>query len=142
MSDQRELTIEGRSIVMSNPDKVLFPDDGLTKTDLVDHYRRVADAMLPHVHGQPLTLRRFPDGIGADGFIQKEASDFFPDWIDIAKVPAGSSSTPTATVTARRSCRRIRCGPDPAPPSRPHLTGESWASRLPASTTPDGSVEG
>jgi bifunctional non-homologous end joining protein LigD len=94
MSDRREVTIEDRSIVVSNPDKVLYPDDGLTKSDLVDHYRRVADVMLPHLRGRPLTLRRFPDGIEADGFFQKEASDFFPDWIEVAKVPRRDGGAP------------------------------------------------
>jgi bifunctional non-homologous end joining protein LigD len=94
MSDQRELTIENHRIVVSNPDKVLYPDDGLTKSDLVDHYRRVADVMLPHLYGRPLTLRRFPDGIEAEGFFQKEASDFFPDWIEIAKVPRRDGGAP------------------------------------------------
>ena len=94
MSDRRELTIDDRRIAVSNPDKVLYPDDGLTKSYLVDHYRRIADVMLPHLRGRPLTLRRFPDGIGSDGFFQKEASDFFPDWIDVAKVTRRDGGSP------------------------------------------------
>jgi bifunctional non-homologous end joining protein LigD len=94
MSDQRELTIDGHRIVVSNPDKVLYPDDGLTKSDLVDHYRHIADVMVPHLRGRALTLRRFPDGIAADGFFQKEASDFFPDWIEIVKVPRRDGGSP------------------------------------------------
>lgn len=87
MSSQPELTVDGRTIVVSNPDKVLYPDAGLSKRDVVDHFHRVADVMLPHLRGRPLTLRRFPDGIGEEGFFQKEASDFFPDWLHFVSVP-------------------------------------------------------
>jgi bifunctional non-homologous end joining protein LigD len=98
MSDKRELTIHGRSIDVSNPGKVLFPAEGLTKTDVIDHYRTVADVMLPHVSGRPLTLRRYPDGIAADGFFQKEASDFFPDWLRVVKVPRRDGGAPVRHV--------------------------------------------
>jgi bifunctional non-homologous end joining protein LigD len=98
MSGKRELDVEGRTIAVSNPDKVLYPDEGLTKSDVVDHYRRVADVMVPHLRGRPLTLRRFPDGIEGDGFFQKEASDFFPDWLKIIKVPRREPGPPMHQV--------------------------------------------
>lgn len=72
---------------ISNRDKVLFPDSGVTKGDLIDYYRRIGETMLPHLRGRPLTLHRFPDGIGEEGFYQKEISDYFPDWIDRVTVP-------------------------------------------------------
>jgi bifunctional non-homologous end joining protein LigD len=75
------------TVRVSNPGKVLFPADGITKLDLVDHYRRVAPVMVPHAGDRPLTLQRFPDGIGAGGFLQKHASNHFPDWIDRVIVP-------------------------------------------------------
>jgi bifunctional non-homologous end joining protein LigD len=68
-------------VELSNTDKVLFPDDGITKGQLIDHYREVAAVMLPHIEDRPLTLHRFPDGIGSDGFYQQRAADYFPDWI-------------------------------------------------------------
>ena len=70
-----------RTVALSSLDKVLFPDAGITKGDLVEHYRRVAGRMLPHVKGRPVSMQRFPDGIDADGFYQKDAPDYFPDWI-------------------------------------------------------------
>jgi bifunctional non-homologous end joining protein LigD len=94
MSEKQELVVDGRRIEVSNPDKVLFPEDGITKADVVDHYRQVAEVLVPHVSGRPLTLRRFPDGIGEDGFFQKEASDFFPDWLEIVKVPRRDGGPP------------------------------------------------
>ncbi|NKQ58191.1 ATP-dependent DNA ligase [Amycolatopsis sp. K13G38] len=71
----------------SKPDKVFYPGDGVTKGDVVEHYRRVAPVMVPHLRGRPLTLRRFPDGISGEGWFQKEASDYFPDWLRIERIP-------------------------------------------------------
>ena len=51
------------SVEITHPDKVLFPDAGITKADLADHYERVAEWMLPHVKGRPVSMQRFPDGI-------------------------------------------------------------------------------
>jgi bifunctional non-homologous end joining protein LigD len=59
----------------------MFPDEGITQGDLMEYYRRVAETMLPYLKGRPLTMQRFPDGIGDEGFYQKEAPDYFPDWI-------------------------------------------------------------
>lgn len=74
-------------IEVSRPGKVLYPDGPVTKDDVVSYYRRVAEVMVPHLRGRPLTMRRFPDGIGEQGWFQKEASDFFPDWVRIEEVP-------------------------------------------------------
>ena len=72
----------GRTVSISNPNKVLFPDENLTKGDLIEYYERIADVMLPHVRDRCVTLRRYPDGVDTDGFIQQEIPDHFPDWID------------------------------------------------------------
>ena len=77
----------GSSMEVSNPDKLLFPDDGITKRDVVGHYRTVAEAVLRFCGGRPLTLQRFPQGIGAKGFMQKNAADHFPDSIERLPVP-------------------------------------------------------
>jgi bifunctional non-homologous end joining protein LigD len=68
-------------VEITNKDKVLFPDDGITKGDLIDYYQRIADVMLPYMKGRPITMHRFPDGINDEGFYQQEVSDYFPDWI-------------------------------------------------------------
>ncbi|MFI7675733.1 non-homologous end-joining DNA ligase [Actinophytocola sp. NPDC049390] len=82
---------------LSNLDKVFFPDAGLSKGDVIEHYRRVAAKMLPHLTGRPLTMRRYPDGIGDDtgdgGFFQKDASDHFPDWVRVEEVPQRQGGT-------------------------------------------------
>ena len=76
------LSVDGRSIDISNRDKVLFPDAGITKGDVIDYYTRIAPHALPHYRGRALTMQRFPDGITEDGFFQKNIPDYFPDWID------------------------------------------------------------
>ena len=78
------------TIQVSHPEKEFFPAEHLTKGDVVDHYRSVAQVMLPHLAGRPLTLRRYPDGIDGQGFFQKDASDHFPDWIRTIEVPKRS----------------------------------------------------
>jgi bifunctional non-homologous end joining protein LigD len=84
---RRELRFGRYTVTVGNAAKLLFPRDGVTKLDVVEHYRRVAPLMLPHAGGRPLSLQRFPDGIGAGGFFQKQASRHFPDWIDTVTVP-------------------------------------------------------
>ncbi|NIR43391.1 MAG: ATP-dependent DNA ligase [Gemmatimonadetes bacterium] len=85
MSDPRR-TYGRNTVELSKLDKVLFPADGLTKGDLIDYYEGVYDVTSPHLENRPLTLQRFPDGIGNDGFYQKETPDYFPDWIDRARI--------------------------------------------------------
>ncbi|MFQ5966678.1 MAG: non-homologous end-joining DNA ligase [Acidimicrobiia bacterium] len=69
-------------VEVTNPTKVIFPEAGLTKADLVGHYRQVAERMVPQVAGRPLTLQRFPNGVGESGFMQKNASEYFPEFIE------------------------------------------------------------
>ena len=70
-----------RTVQITHPERVLFPDDGLTKADLAEYYHRVAEAILPHLTDRPLMLQRFPEGTGAKGFYQKDAGRGTPGWI-------------------------------------------------------------
>jgi bifunctional non-homologous end joining protein LigD len=70
-----------RSVTITHPDRVLFPDDAITKGDLADYHRAVADVLVPHLRDRPLMLQRFPEGIGKAGFYQKEAGRGVPGWI-------------------------------------------------------------
>lgn len=81
------MRVDDRTIEIGNPDKVLFPDIGLTKRELADYYRRVAPTMISHVRGRPMTMRRYPDGIRGDGFYQRDVPAHFPDWIRTVAVP-------------------------------------------------------
>ena len=80
------IEVDGRQIELSNTGKVLFPQAGLTKGELIGYYRRIAPIMLPHIAGRPLSFERFPDSIDTNGFMQKNASDYFPGWIRRARV--------------------------------------------------------
>lgn len=83
------MTIEagGRKIEVSNPGKLLFPESGISKLDLAGFYRRIADVMLPHVRDRAATMHRYPDGISADDFFQKDVPDYFPEWIERVRLP-------------------------------------------------------
>ncbi|MCX2731683.1 non-homologous end-joining DNA ligase [Saccharopolyspora sp. NFXS83] len=98
MADAELLEVGGRRVDLTHPDKVLYPGEGYRKRDVADHYRRIADRMLPHLRGKPLTLRRFPDGVGSEGFFQKEASRHFPDWVRVESVPRRGSAEPVHHV--------------------------------------------
>jgi bifunctional non-homologous end joining protein LigD len=74
------------TVELSHPGKVLFPADGVTKADLVSYYLAVADRMLPLIAERPVTMIRYPDGITAHPILQKNAPDYFPDWITRAEV--------------------------------------------------------
>ena len=75
-------SIGGRDLELKNLEKTFFPESGITKGEVIDYYRDVAETMLPHMQQRALTLQRFPDGIGEEGFYQQERSDHFPDWMD------------------------------------------------------------
>jgi bifunctional non-homologous end joining protein LigD len=74
-------------IPISHPEKVLFPEDGITKGELVAYYEMIASIMLPHVRGRPITMERFHRGIGEPGFFQKDVSKGFPEWLERVEVP-------------------------------------------------------
>jgi len=73
-------------VEITHPDRVLFPADGITKRDLVDYYGEVAETMLPHLRGRPLSVQRFPGGIGEQGFVQQDFADSLPDWMGRVEV--------------------------------------------------------
>jgi bifunctional non-homologous end joining protein LigD len=75
-----------RTIQVSNPDKILFPKDRITKAELVEYYRTVAPAMTAHTKDRLLTMERFPDGIDGERFFQKSSGRYFPEWIRTATV--------------------------------------------------------
>ena len=81
------LRVGGRTVQVSSTAKVFFPDDGVTKGDLVAYYRDVAEVMVRHLRERPCNLQRFPNGITAPGFFQQDASDHFPDWVRRVTVP-------------------------------------------------------
>ncbi len=79
---ERTIRVGKRDIRITHDDKVLFPDSGITKGELVDYYARVAPHAVKHWKGHPVSMQRYPDGIVGKSFFQKDAPDYFPDWIE------------------------------------------------------------
>lgn len=83
---RQEVEVEGRTLSLSNLDKVLWPKSKTTKAEAIDYYARVADVLLPHLAGRPLTLVRFPDGVDGFRFYEKRAPKGAPGWVKTARV--------------------------------------------------------
>jgi bifunctional non-homologous end joining protein LigD len=106
------MKIGSQNIELSNPDKVLFSQDGITKGDLVEYYRQIAEFMLPYLKDRPLVMNRYPDGIQKPGFVQQSISEYFPDWIDRVDVKKEGGSithvvcqkTATLVYLANQAC--------------------------------------
>jgi DNA ligase D-like protein (predicted ligase)/DNA ligase D-like protein (predicted polymerase)/DNA ligase D-like protein (predicted 3'-phosphoesterase) len=75
-----------RKLELSNLEKVLFPEDGITKAEVIEYYLKIAPTLLQHVKGRALTLIRFPDGVGGESFYQKNRPEWAPDWIEFVKL--------------------------------------------------------
>ena len=82
----KEVDVDGRTLSISNLDKVLYPEPGFTKGEVIDYYARIAPAMLPHLHGRPLTLRRYPNGVDDKSFFEKRCPKHRPDWVETAPI--------------------------------------------------------
>jgi bifunctional non-homologous end joining protein LigD len=87
----RQVEVDGRELTLTNLDKVLYPKAGFTKGEVVDYYAKVAPAIVPHLAGRALTLRRFPEGVDAldAAFFEKRCPKHRPDWVKTATVLAG-----------------------------------------------------
>lgn len=81
------------TVPISNPEKVLFPESGITKREFVEYYRRVAPYMLSHVRHRPISMQRFPDGIHGEMFFQKELPEYFPDFFERVDVQPDENET-------------------------------------------------
>jgi bifunctional non-homologous end joining protein LigD len=83
---RKEVTVEGRTLRLSNLDKVLYPSLGFSKGQLIEWYARIAETLLPHLRGRPLTMKRYPDGVEADHFYEKRCPSHRPEWVRTAKI--------------------------------------------------------
>ncbi|MGH2979474.1 MAG: DNA ligase D [Solirubrobacterales bacterium] len=81
-----EVQVDGRTLRLTNLDKVMYPKTGFTKRDLVDYSVRIAPVLLPHLHGRPLTLKRYPDGVEGQHFYEKQCPSHRPDWVQTAAI--------------------------------------------------------
>src|SRR6201999_956037 len=77
---------DDRRLKLSNWDKVLFPEAGFTKGDLIAYYARIAPAVVPHLRDRPLTLKRYPNGVNAPYFYEKQSPSHRPEWVRTARI--------------------------------------------------------
>jgi bifunctional non-homologous end joining protein LigD len=115
--------------VITHPEKVLFPDDGITKGELAAYYEALAPLILPHIRGRPVTMERYPAGIGVKGFWQKDVSRGFPDWLERVEVPKKDGVVHHPLVTDVRSLLWVT--------NQNTITPHVWVSRVPELHYPD-----
>ena len=82
-----EVLLDGHQLSLSNLDKVLYPEVGFTKAEVIDYYARVAPTMVPHLNQRGLTFHRFPNGVAAPGFFEKRCPKHRPAWVSVADGP-------------------------------------------------------
>src|SRR6187455_3431516 len=97
-SPQTVVPIAGREVVITNPDKVFFPEAGHTKLDLARYYVAVAEGALRGIAGRPIVLKRYVDGAGAEPFFQKRAPEQRPDWVETVELRFPSGRTASEVV--------------------------------------------
>ena len=115
--------------MITHPEKVLFPEDGITKGDLAAYYEAIAPLMLPHLRGRPVTMERYPAGIGRKGFWQKDVSKGFPGWLQRVEVPKKEGVVHHPVVTDTQSLLWIV--------NQNAITQHVWTSRVPDLMHPD-----
>jgi bifunctional non-homologous end joining protein LigD len=116
-------------MTISHPDKILFPESGITKGELAAYYELVAPAMVPHMRARPVTMERYHRGIAAPGFFQKDVSKGFPEWLQRVEVPKKGGTVHHPIVTDTRSLLWLA--------NQNCITPHVWTSRVPDLYHPD-----
>ncbi|MEV0566296.1 non-homologous end-joining DNA ligase [Dactylosporangium sp. NPDC050588] len=98
MPDKVRVEVEGRHLDLTNLDKVLYPQVGYTKGEVIDYYTRIAPVLLPHLTGRPLTRIRYPNGVDGISFFEKNAPAGTPDWVRTVRLPVPGSSRGRETI--------------------------------------------
>lgn len=115
--------------MITHPEKVLFPDAGITKGELAAYYEAMAPVILPHLRGRPVTMERYPAGIGEAGFWQKDVSRGFPEWLQRVEVPKKDGVVHHPIITDMRSLLWVT--------NQNTITQHVWTSRVPRLHHPD-----
>ena len=115
--------------MITHPDKVLFPDDGITKGELAAYYETIAPLLLPYLRGRPITMERYPSGIGAKGFFHKNVARGFPAWLERVEVPKKGGTVHHPLVSDVRSLLWLA--------NQNSITPHAWTSRVPDLRHPD-----
>ena len=115
--------------MITHPEKILFPDEGITKGELASYYEMIAPVMLPHLRRRPITMERFHRGIAAPGFFQKDVVKGFPDWLERVEVPKHGGTVHHPIANDARSLLWLA--------NQNSITIHVWPSRTPNLYNPD-----
>lgn len=115
--------------MITHPDKILFPEDGISKGELAAYYEMIAPLMVPHMRNRPVTMERYHRGIDAPGFFQKDVSKGFPEWLQRVEVPKKGGTVHHPLVTDARSLLWLA--------NQNCITPHVWTSRAPDLYQPD-----
>ena len=115
--------------MITHPEKILFPEEGITKGELATYYETIAPVMLPHLRRRPITMERFHRGIDAPGFFQKDVSKGFPDWLERVEVPKHGGTVHHPIANDLRSLLWLA--------NQNSITIHVWPSRAPNLYQPD-----
>jgi bifunctional non-homologous end joining protein LigD len=115
--------------MITHPEKILFPEDGITKGELAAYYDAIAPVMLPHLRGRPITMERYHRGIGSPGFFQKDVSKGFPEWLERVEVPKHGGTVHHPIANDTRSLLWLA--------NQNSITIHVWPSRTPNLYNPD-----
>ncbi len=115
--------------MITHPDKLLFPGDGITKGELAAYYQHVAPVMLPHLRGRPVTMERYPSGIGRKGFFQKNLSAGHPEWLQRVEVPKRGGTVHHPLIDDSRALQWMA--------NQNCITPHVWNRRVPDLDHPD-----
>jgi len=96
--DKVSVEVDGRRLQLSNLHKVLYPETGFTKAEVIDYYARVAPVLLPHVQNRPVSFKRYPDGVDGEGFFAKNAPSHTPKWVRTVTLPVPGSTLARETI--------------------------------------------
>jgi bifunctional non-homologous end joining protein LigD len=116
-------------VKISHPEKLIFPADGITKGELAAYYAAIAPLMLPHLRQRPVTMERFPAGIDHGGFLQKDVSKGFPEWLQRVETPKKGGVVNYPLVDDERSLQWMA--------NQNCVTVHVWTSRVPKLYEPD-----
>ncbi len=120
---------ERSEVIITHPEKIMFPDEGITKGELASYYETIAPVMLPHLRQRPITMERFHRGIAAPGFFQKDVSKGFPEWLKRVEVPKHGGTVHHPIVTDTEGLLWLA--------NQNSITIHVWPSRAPNLYQPD-----
>lgn len=100
MAKEQKVAVDvgGVTLTLSNLDKVLYPDAGFTKGEVIDYYTRIAPVLLPHIRNRPTTFKRYPEGVDASFFFAKNAPSHTPEWVRTVTLPSPGSTKNRETI--------------------------------------------